>query len=161
MNRAGQVALVVLLGSLGAACGASRQPMEPSTASEVEQDPIEGDRIAYQRAQPVFQEHCSRCHTSEGKRAGKGALEHFNMDTYPLGGHHAAEISVAIREVLGMVGGDPSMPKDDPGAVQGEQLALVIAWADAFDRANDTGVQQGVAAEGQAGSGHGRHDHAH
>jgi hypothetical protein len=28
------------------------------------------------------------------------------------------------------------MPKDDPGSVQGEELRLIIAWADAFDKAH-------------------------
>jgi len=39
--------------------------------------------------------------------------------------------------VLG-VGGNakPTMPSDDPGAVAGDELAKVLAWADAFDGAH-------------------------
>ena len=28
------------------------------------------------------------------------------------------------------------MPKDDKGAVKGEELELILAWADAFERAH-------------------------
>lgn len=94
------------------------------------------ERAAYERALPAFQRHCARCHTTGGEKANKGgALKHFNMDRYPFTGHHASDIDETIRSVLGAVGERPSMPRDNPGAVSGEELALILAWADAFERA--------------------------
>ena len=59
------------------------------------------------------------------------------MDRYPFGGHHAGEAGQAIRKVLGIGGATkPTMPSDDPGAVTGDDLAKIAAWADAFDRAH-------------------------
>lgn len=203
MNPAKQMVALVSLALLAAACGASRQPVEPSTPAESEhaqpmpgmsqeendamghpsadddarsappdsgsqsptstvpsQDLLDAEQAAYERAQPVFQEHCAMCHTSEGKRSSKGTLKHFSMDTYPFGGHHADEITATIREALGVVGGDATMPKNKPGAVQGEQLALITAWADAFDRAHPAAAQLDVADQ-RKGDGHAGHDHTH
>jgi len=61
-------------------------------------------------------------------------LRHFTMDGYPFGGHHAATIARTIREVLGAAGEPATMPDDRPGAVQGADLALVLQWAEAWDR---------------------------
>lgn len=63
-------------------------------------------------------------------------LSHFDMTTYPFGGHHADEITKTIRASLGASGKKATMPKDGPGKVTGEQLASILAWADAFDRAH-------------------------
>jgi len=60
-------------------------------------------------------------------------LEHFSMDGYPFGGHHASEVGSVVREALGAAGKPAVMPKDHPGAVMGDDLALVLVWADAFD----------------------------
>jgi hypothetical protein len=61
----------------------------------------------------------------------------MSMDGYPFQGHHAGEAGTVIRKVLGAAGGrKPTMPSDDPGAVTGEDLAKILAWADAFDRAH-------------------------
>ena len=64
------------------------------------------------------------------------------MDAYPFGGHHAAEITASIREVLGTTGKHPTMPRDDPGAVDGEELKLILAWADAFDKTHPAGASE-------------------
>jgi mono/diheme cytochrome c family protein len=89
---------------------------------------------AYERARPVFEQYCARCHTSAGNKPV--ALRHFTMDTYPFGGHHASEVAKSVRDVLGANGKAATMPLGQPGAVKGEQLRLVLDWADAFDRAH-------------------------
>lgn len=94
------------------------------------------EQEAYERARPVFERYCASCHTTRaGKRA---ALRHFTMDRYPFGGHHADQISSTIREVLGASRQPATMPKDRPGAVQGDDLRAILDWADAFDRAHAT-----------------------
>lgn len=93
-------------------------------------------RAAYKAARPVFETHCARCHTSAADYRKKDkALKHFSMDAYPFGGHHAHELGTTIRNVLGASGKKATMPLDEPGAVKGKELALVFAWADAFDAA--------------------------
>jgi len=105
------------------------------------------EQEAYGRARPVFQQYCAICHTRASNK--RGALRHFSMDTYPFGGHHADQMATTIREVLGTTGKRATMPRDRPGIVQGEELRLVLDWADAFDRAHP-------AAPAHQ---HGGHDH--
>ncbi|NNE18386.1 MAG: hypothetical protein HKN10_07915 [Myxococcales bacterium] len=62
------------------------------------------------------------------------------MDGYPLGGHHSAEIAETIREVLGASGKKATMPRNDPGVVQGQDLVLILDWAQSFDRAQAAGL---------------------
>jgi hypothetical protein len=95
---------------------------------------LEADEsAAYERAKPVFAKHCARCHTDGGREASQSARRHFDMDEYPFGGHHAAEIPKYLRRVLGADGRKPTMPRDEPGAVRGTELELVLAWAEAFE----------------------------
>lgn len=111
----------------------------PISASDHVNGPIvlpADERTAYERALPVFEAHCAKCHTTAGPDAKRGALSHFNMDSYPFGGHHAADIAAAIRLVLGASGKPPTMPRDNPGVVQGENLTLIMKWADCFDAAH-------------------------
>lgn len=108
------------------------------------------EREAYDRARPVFDKYCTKCHTKGGDKAKPKTLHHFDMTTYPFGGHHAAEVATSVRKVLG-VGGKKTMPKDDPGVVEGEELALILAWADAFDRAHAGGAHP---THGDHGKGH-------
>lgn len=89
--------------------------------------------LAYQQARPVFERYCSDCHTAAGTRSQASALNHFSMDTYPFGGHHADEMAGTIREVLGADGGKATMPPGRPGAVQGQELELILNWAAASD----------------------------
>jgi uncharacterized membrane protein len=113
---------------------------------------LAAEKAAYDRARPVFDRHCARCHTSAGDhRKKQKALPHFSMDAYPFGGHHATELAETIREVLGATGQDATMPDDDPGSVQGEELAIILAWADAFERSHAAGLHKG--------HGDGGHDH--
>jgi mono/diheme cytochrome c family protein len=98
--------------------------------------PTPEEIAAFQKAKPAFERHCFRCHTSAGKKSKPKALAHISMDAYPFGGHHADESGAVVRNVLGAGGGKPTMPSDDPGAVTGEDLARILAWADASERAH-------------------------
>jgi mono/diheme cytochrome c family protein len=98
--------------------------------------PTPEEIAAFERAKPAFERHCFRCHTSAGKKAKPKALAHITMDGYPFGGHHADESGNVVRKVLGAGGGKPTMPSDDRGAVTGEDLARILAWADAFENAH-------------------------
>ncbi len=129
------------------------EPVPTPTPTPVAVDLMAVEMAAYQAAKPVFEEQCESCHlVAPGKKASKGA-KHFAMGSYPFGGHHASELATTIRTSLGATGKPATMPKDDPGAVQGEELKLVLAWADAFDEASAAKV--GHHSE-QAG---GHHDH--
>lgn len=112
------------------ASGVATPSAAPSSAAD--------ETAAYDKAKPVFDAYCAKCHTTQGSKSSKKSLEHFNMDAYPFGGHHADEITSVIREVLGASGEKATMPRDKPGAVKGDELKLVLAWADAYDRAHPT-----------------------
>jgi hypothetical protein len=112
---------------------------------------------AYEQARPVFVAYCAGCHTSKGATAKPEALEHFSMDSYPFGGHHASEITGAVREVLGATGSKPTMPADRPGAVKGEDLQRILSWADAADRAHAADGKGTPSAHEQGDRGH-EHD---
>ncbi len=110
--------------------------------------PAAAEKAAYERARPIFEKHCASCHTTAGKgKRKKKALRHFSMDSYPFGGHHAAEIGEEIREVLGVTGEKPKMPADRPGSVTGADLDAIVEWSKAFDRAHP----EDGAAETQGG----------
>ncbi len=113
------------------------------------------EQAAYEAARPVFETYCSNCHSSSGKKAAKKKLDHFNMDSYPFGGHHATEIGEEIREVLGVTGEEATMPKDKPGAVKGAELDLVVAWSKAFDASHKAGLHD----HGKSGHEHGHGGH--
>jgi hypothetical protein len=98
--------------------------------------PTQDEIAAFEKAKPAFEHHCFRCHTAGGKKAKPKALAHISMDSYPFGGHHADEAGSVVRKVLGAGRGKPTMPSDDPGAVRGDDLALILAWADLFERAH-------------------------
>ena len=98
--------------------------------------PTPDEIAAFERAKPAFERHCFRCHTASGKRSKPKALAHIAMDGYPFGGHHADEAGSVVRKVLGAGGGKATMPSDDPGAVAGEDLTRILAWADAFEHAH-------------------------
>jgi mono/diheme cytochrome c family protein len=116
------------LPTLARPAGTSASPAGPDLAA--------AEKAAYERARPVFEKHCRRCHAPGGEKATAKSLGHFSMDGYPFGGHHAASAGAAVREVLGVSGEAASMPADDPGAVKGDELDAVIAWSKAFDQAH-------------------------
>ena len=110
---------------------------------------------AYDAARPVFQRYCANCHSAPAGAPVSVPMQHFNMNGYPFGGHHASTIAATIRRALGATGQPPTMPpsRSSSARVQGEQLRLVLAWADAVDRA--------TAARGPAthAGGHEHHHH--
>lgn len=134
-------------------------PVEPS---QPQPDPqaikaqlVAAENEAFERARPVFQKHCARCHQKGGNLAKPKTLGHFDMTSYPFGGHHAMEISKEIRKALGIGGGKATMPKGKVGSVKGDELALIAAWADAFDKAHEGGAHEGMDHGDHGGQGGG------
>lgn len=135
---------------------AASTPSTDAGSTEAGPDHAAVERLAFEQAKPVFDRYCTLCHSKGGKKAKPKILVHFDMTAYPFGGHHAGEIAAEVRKALGIGGGKPTMPLDDPGAVKGDELALVAAWADAFDRARAAGV----GTDGAHGhDDHGAHKH--
>jgi len=97
------------------------------------------EQDAYERARPVFEKYCTKCHSPSSPGADSMAIEHLDMGAYPFKGHHAAEAGAEVREALGASGEPATMPDDEPGAVKGAELDVVLAWAAAFDRAHGGG----------------------
>src|SRR5690348_4015648 len=102
----------------------------------------DAEQTAYQAAKPVFEKYCVGCHSTSGAHASPKAMEHLDMSAYPFGGHHAKTAGAEVREALGASGKPATMPDNDPGAVKGDDLALVLAWADAFDKAHPGAATQ-------------------
>jgi mono/diheme cytochrome c family protein len=121
---------------------------EPATAEPVKEDPkpdpkaalLASETSAWEAAKPAFAKYCATCHTKDGKKAAKKKLDHFDMDTYPLGGHHTSTIGFTIREVLGLAGKKATMPYDKPGSVKGDELAAIKAWTDSWEAAEKAGA---------------------
>lgn len=118
---------------------------------------IAQETAAFEQAKPVFDKFCAGCHVQDGRGAKKKTLEHFDMTRYPFGGHHADEITASIRKTLGIGGGKPTMPKNKPGSVPADQVALIAAWADAFDASHAAGAHEGMGHHHE----HGDHDDDH
>jgi mono/diheme cytochrome c family protein len=116
------------------------KPAEPPPQKDPKVELLAAETAAWETAKPVFEKACATCHTSAGKKAAKKKLDHFNLDTYPLGGHHTATIGYTIRDVLGITGKKPTMPYDKPGSVQGEDLAKIKAWTDAWEASEKGGA---------------------
>lgn len=143
-----------------AATADSVEPVKPTEPAEPAADPakleaelLAAEMAAYERAKPVFDKWCAKCHVKGGKKATASKLKHFDMTTYPFGGHHAMEISSEVREVLGLTGKKATMPADKKGAVKGEELELIEVWADAFDASHKGGAHEGHGDHG------GDHEH--
>jgi ribosomal protein L12E/L44/L45/RPP1/RPP2 len=154
----------LLLLALGTACGSSPAATQTETvatsepaataepeaeAPEEEAPPVEAEpetpepvdlmaveMAAYEAAKPVFEDQCGMCHTpEEGRKKPKKGVGHFSMAGYPFGGHHSAELGQTIRVSIGGTDKAATMPQDDPGSLEGKDLELLLAWADAFDAA--------------------------
>jgi mono/diheme cytochrome c family protein len=124
----------------------SSEPAKPDQAA-VKPELLASERSAWAAAKPVFDKSCATCHTKDGKKSAKKKLDHFNMDTYPPGGHHTGTIGFTIRDVLGITGKKPAMPFDTPGSVQGEDLAKIKAWTDAWEVADEAGAHPPAASD--------------
>lgn len=124
------------------------EPAPPAAdpAAKAKADLLAAETAAFEKAKPVFEKWCAGCHTKGGKKASAKKLEHFDMTTYPFGGEHAMELGKEIREVLGVTGKRPTMPADKKGAVKGEDLEAIKAWADAFDASHAGGAHAGHGA---------------
>ncbi len=121
------------------------EPAEPPAPdpAKIKADLLATENAAFEKAKPVFEKWCASCHSKDGKKTSAKKREHFDMTTYPFGGHHAMEISGEIREVLGLTGEKPTMPADKKGAVKGDELESIKAWADAFDASHQGGAHEG------------------
>jgi mono/diheme cytochrome c family protein len=111
------------------------------------------ERAAYETAKPVFDKYCAGCHAHDGKQATKKKLDHFEMSSYPFGGHHAATLGPTIRKVLAIDGGKATMPYKKPGSLGADDLAAIAAWAKAWDAAQAAGAHHDTP--------HHDHDHDH
>lgn len=126
--------------------GKPTDPARPDPAT-VKAELLASERAAWDTAKPAFDKACSTCHTKAGKKSAKKKLDHFDMDTYPPGGHHTGTIGFTIREVLGLTGKKATMPFDKPGSVQGEDLAKIKAWTDAWEAADKGGAHPPAAPD--------------
>lgn len=135
--------------------GAETPPV--SDPDQAKADLVAAETAAFDKAKPVFEKHCAKCHTKDGKNAKPKSLEHFEMTSYPFGGHHAAEIGPEVKKALGIGGGKATMPLDHPGAVTGDELALISAWADAWQKSHEGGAHP----EHEHGADHHDGDHHH
>jgi cytochrome c553 len=125
-------------------------PVEPAKPDQekVKADLLAAETAAYDKAKPVFDKACARCHTKTGKKMKAKTLEHVDMTTYPFGGMHAASIGNEIRVVLAIDGNKKaSMPSDKPGSVTGEDLATIKAWTEAWQAAGAAGVHPAEPAD--------------
>jgi hypothetical protein len=116
----------------------AEKPAAPK--SDPKADALAAETATYEKAKPTFEKYCSACHTKAGKKSAKKKLDHFDMDTYPFGGEHTAFIGNHIRDVLGLSDKKATMPYDKPGSVKGDDLAIIKAWADAWDAAEKAGA---------------------
>ncbi|MCC7535818.1 MAG: hypothetical protein IT379_06380 [Deltaproteobacteria bacterium] len=86
---------------------------------------------AFAAARPALERHCDRCHGAAG---GRQARRHLDTSSATPGGHHAHELGRELRRVLGATGRRATMPPDARGSVTGDDLAALLAWADAIER---------------------------
>ena len=126
------------------------QPTAPDPA-KVKTELLAAEQAAYETAKPVFDKYCAKCHSKDGSKQSISKREHFDMTTYPFGGHHGMDVHNEIRLVLGVTGKKPTMPADKKGAVKGEELELIKAWANAFEASHKAGAHEG---HDQHGGGH-------
>lgn len=110
----------------------------PPDPEQIKKDALAAEMAAFEKAKPVFESFCKGCHQKGQKNANAKKLGELDITTYPFGGKH--NTTKDIRDALGIGGGKPKMPKSKPGAVQGDDLATITAWADAYDAAESAGA---------------------
>jgi hypothetical protein len=101
---------------------------------------VAAETAAYEKAKPVFEKFCGKCHSEGGKSKSDKKLAHLNITSYPFKSDHGADLAAEIREVLAIGGGKATMPADKKGSVKGDDLSAIAAWADAFDAAEKGGA---------------------
>ncbi len=159
--------LTLLCLVLAAACGGDKKPapVKPDPAPVAEPEPapepapveppapdpaaikaelMATETAAFETAKPVFDKFCTGCHVKGQKNASAKKLKEFNMTSYPFAGEHGK--APDIRLVLGTTGKKATMPKTKPGSVKGDDLASIIAWADAWDAAEAGGAHEAPPA---------------
>lgn len=125
------------------ATDATPPPPAPDPA-QVKADLLATETTAFTAARPVLEKYCAGCHQRGGKKASAKKLAHFDLTAYPIRGHHAGEAGTTVREVLGVGGGKPTMPYGNAGVVKGDELALIVAWTEAFDASHAGGAHVGM-----------------
>ncbi len=101
---------------------------------------LSNEHAAFEKARPAFDKYCAGCHTKGAKQATAKKLDHFDMTSYPFGGHHAGTLGPTIRKVLAIGGGKATMPDNKPGSVARDDLAAITAWTKAWDAAQAAGA---------------------
>jgi uncharacterized membrane protein len=82
---------------------------------------LEGQEIAWANVEPVFEEHCVRCHSSERTGTERHAAPRgIDFDSY----EDAKKNAVAADKTI-LAG---TMPDDDQGAVVDEDGCKIEAW---------------------------------
>jgi hypothetical protein len=127
----------------------------PPAPAQIKADLLAVELAAFEKAKPVFDKWCAKCHSKSGRKQSASKREHFDMTTYPFGGHHAMDVHNEVRKALGLAGQKPTMPADNKGAVKGAELEAIKAWADAFEASHEGGAHEGH------GHRHGDHKHGH
>ena len=125
------------------------EPPKPDPEAE-KKAAMDAEIAAFEKAKPVFEANCKGCHFKGQKNASAKKLAEFDITTYPFGGKHGN--AADIKKSLGIGGGKATMPKNKPGSVKGDELALIAAWADAFDASHEGGAHEDH-------QGHGGHHH--
>ena len=143
-----------MAGSGSASATEPAKPAEPDPA-QVRAELLAAENAAFEKAKPVFDKFCAKCHSKSGSKQSQKKRDHFDMTTYPFGGHHAETIASEVRKSLAIGGGKPTMPADNKGAVKGDDLAAIAVWADAFEKAHAGGAHEGMGHE----HGHDAHKH--
>ena len=119
------------------------EPPPPDPAA-IKAELMATETAAFEKAKPVFDKFCTACHVKGQKNANAKKLKEFDMSSYPFAGEHAK--APDIRTVLGTTGKKATMPKTKPGSVKGDDLAAIVAWADAWDAAEAGGAHEAAAA---------------
>jgi hypothetical protein len=131
-GREGRLTLWTLLLAAPVVLACFIAPPSPAHAETIDDDASLTEVAAYLRARSAFERHCFRCHTAKDG-GGKKALERLDMGRYPFAGRRASDAGRAVRRTLGASGSKATMPQDDPQVVVGEDLAIILKWADVFD----------------------------
>lgn len=142
--------------SLLIVAGCTAAPSKP--VKHAARDPLAVERAAYDAARPVLDRWCARCHVPTNGSMSVITSNTFDISTYPFGGSDGPKAGYHVADVLGIMFDDldgadgtdelrrpwaqhaPRMPRNDPGAVKGDELALVRTWTVAWRAAHRAGL---------------------